>query len=108
MHPVLIKGCFANDLWDVIDSSTYEARLEKTFGLGFFDDLSSLESWSKSHQTHLDIFGGFLMYAKKLKNVLSLRLFHEIYVLEACQQILEYVSYHEETGMLNALQAAKA
>jgi hypothetical protein len=48
------------------------------------------------------------MYAKKLKNVLSLRLFHEIYVLEACQQILEYVSYHEETGMLNALQAAKA
>ncbi|KAF3052840.1 hypothetical protein E8E11_009039 [Didymella keratinophila] len=114
MHPVLIKGmtfprdegksigCYENNLWDVVDSSTYEANLEKTFGLGFFDDLSSLEYWSKSHQTHIDIFGGFLMYAKKLNNVLSLRLFHEIYVLEADQQVFEYVGCHEETGMLNA------
>jgi len=114
MHPVFIKGmallrdegksigCYENNLWDVVDSSTYEAKLEKTFGLGFFDDLSSLEYWSKSHQTHIDIFGGFLMYAKKLNNVLSLRLFHEIYVLEADQQLFEYVGCHEETGMLNA------
>lgn len=114
MHPVLIKGmiflrdqgkslgCYANNLWDVVDSSTYEPNLEKTYGLGFFDDLSSLEYWSKSHQTHIDIFGGFLMYAKKLNNVLSLRLFHEIYVLEVDQQLFEYVGCHEETGMLNA------
>lgn len=116
MHPVLIKGmtflrdegnsigCYANNLWDVIDSSNYEANLEKTYGLGFFDDLSSLEHWSKSHQTHIDIFGGFLMYAKKLHNVLSLRLFHEIYVLKEDQQFFEYVGCHDDTGMLNALQ----
>ncbi|KAH6612047.1 heme-containing dehydratase protein [Boeremia exigua] len=114
MHPVLVKGmtflrdegkeigCYANNLWDVIDSSTYEANLEKTYGLGFFDDLSSLEQWSKSHQTHIDIFGGFLMYAKKLNNVLSLRLFHEIYVLEEKDQSFEYVGCHKDTGMLNA------
>lgn len=118
MHPVLIKGmsflrddgksigCYANNLWDVVDSSTYEASLEKTYGLGFFDDLSSLEHWSKSHQTHIDIFGGFLMYAKKLNNVLSLRLFHEIYVLKEDQQFFEYIGCHGETGMLNALQAS--
>jgi hypothetical protein len=115
MHPVLIKGmtflrdegktigCYANNLWDVIDSSTYGANLEKTYGLGFFDDLSSLEYWSKSHPTHINIFGGFLMYAKKLDNKLSLRLFHEIYVLEERQQFFEYVGCHGETGMLNTL-----
>lgn len=113
MHPVLVKGmeflrdegksigCYANNLWDIVDPSTYEANLEKTFGFGFFDDLSSLERWSKSHQTHIDIFGGFLMYAKKLNNVLSLQLYHEIYVLEKEQQFFEYVGCHDETGMLN-------
>ncbi|CAO2652919.1 Nn.00g023300.m01.CDS01 [Neocucurbitaria sp. VM-36] len=115
MHPVLIEGmnflrdqgreigCYANNLWDVVDTKTHEANLERTFGLGFFDDLKSLESWSKSHQTHINIFGGFLKYAKKLNNVLSLRLFHEIYVLEASQQYFEYIGCHEETGMLNSL-----
>lgn len=119
MHPVLIKGmtflrdegagigCFANNLWDVVDSATYEACLDRTFGLGFFDDLAALERWSKSHQTHLDIFGGFLKYAKKLDNVLSLRLFHEVYVLEEGQQVFEYVGCHDETGMLNSLRGGE-
>lgn len=116
MHPVLIEGmnflrdegreigCYANNLWDVIDLKTHEASLERTFGLGFFDDLKSLECWSKSHQTHINIFGGFLTYAKKLNNVLSLRLFHEIYVLEADQQHFEYIGCHDEMGMLNVLR----
>lgn len=116
MHPVLIKGmdflrdegrkigCYANNLWDVVDSDTYAANKERTFGLGFFDDMKSLEYWSKSHQTHINIFGGFLMYAKKLNNVLSLRLFHEVYVLETAQQNFEYVGCHVETRMLNSLR----
>jgi hypothetical protein len=115
MHPVLIKGmdflrdqghevgCYAMNLWDVIDSEALEANRERTFGLGFFDELGSLEAWSKSHPTHLNIFGGFLVYAKKLDNVLSLRLFHEVYVLKEDQQVFEYVGCHEETGMLNAM-----
>ncbi|KAJ4305010.1 hypothetical protein N0V90_000539 [Kalmusia sp. IMI 367209] len=101
MHPVLIEGmnflrdsgkevgCYVMNLWDVVDSESLEVNRERTFGLGFFDDLASLEFWSKSHQTHINIFGGFLMYAKKLNNVLSLRLFHEIYVLEEGQQFFE-------------------
>ncbi|KAH7379593.1 phenylacetaldoxime dehydratase [Pyrenochaeta sp. MPI-SDFR-AT-0127] len=116
MHPVLIEGmnflrdngheigCYANNLWDVVNPESHKADLEKTFGLGFFDDLKSLEYWSKSHQTHINIFGGFLMYAKKLNNVLSLRLFHEIYVMQANQQFFEYISCHRETSMLNSLE----
>ncbi|KAF2035280.1 hypothetical protein EK21DRAFT_97019 [Setomelanomma holmii] len=102
MHPVLGIGCYANNLWSVVDPETYEDDKERTFGLGFFDDMKSLEYWSKSHQTHINIFGGFLMYAKKLNNVLSLRLFHEVYVLEAEQQELECIGCHEETEMMNA------
>ncbi|KAH7072497.1 heme-containing dehydratase protein [Paraphoma chrysanthemicola] len=114
MHPVLVKGmtflrdegreigCYANNLWDVVDPVSYEADKERTFGLGFFDDMKSLEYWSKSHQTHINIFGGFLMYAKKLNNVLSLRLFHEVYVLEEGQQEFEYIGCHKDTGMLVA------
>ncbi|KAI4643539.1 hypothetical protein J4E93_006549 [Alternaria ventricosa] len=114
MHPVLVEGmrflrdqgrevgCYAMNLWDAVDSTSFEAGRERTFGLGYFDDLASLEHWSKSHQTHINIFGGFLMYAKKLNNVLSLRLFHEVYVLEPDQQFFEYIGCHAETGMMNA------
>ena len=114
MHPVLMEGmrflrdegreigCYAMNLWDVVDSRSFSANRERTFGLGYFDDLASLEYWSKSHQTHINIFGGFLMYAKKLNNVLSLRLFHEVYVLEPNQQFFEYIGCHSETSMMNA------
>jgi hypothetical protein len=115
MHPVLIEGmsflrdegrdigCYAMNLWDVINAK-YEGNQERTFGMGYFEDLASLEYWSKSHQTHINIFGGFLVYAKKLNNVLSLRLFHEIYILKEDQQFFEYVGCHPETGMLGALR----
>jgi hypothetical protein len=114
MHPVLIGGmdflrdkgqdigCYAMNLWDVVDEKC-EANQERTFGLGYFDDLAALEKWSKSHQTHVNIFGGFLVYAKKLKNLISLRLYHEIYVLEGEQQFFEYVGCHGETGMMCAV-----
>jgi hypothetical protein len=118
MHPLLIEGmnflrhegreigCYAMNLWNVVESKTHEANRERTFGLGYFHDLAALEYWSKIHQTHINIFDGFSMYAKKLNNVLSLRLFHEIYVLEESQQFYEYVGCHD-TGMLGALKAGR-
>ena len=115
MHPVLIKGmdflrdkgeevgCFSCRFMDVLDSDTQQPGTEKTFGLAYFDDLSSLEGWSKHHKTHLDIFGRFLQYAKELQNNVSLRLFHEVLVLEPEQQFFEYVGCHSKTGMLASL-----
>ncbi len=78
---------------------------EQTFGLAFFDDLASLESWSKEHQTHLNIFGGFLQYARKLNYKLSLHLYHEVLVLKPEQQFFEYVGCHPKTGMVGGLKA---
>lgn len=117
MHPVLIEGmnflrdqgqeigCYSMNLWDIVDSTTYKADRERTFGLGYFDDLASLEYWSKSHQTHINIFGGFLLYAKKLNFQLSLKLYHEILILEPDQQSYEYINCHEGTGLLNSMGA---
>ncbi|KAL1584807.1 hypothetical protein WHR41_06552 [Cladosporium halotolerans] len=114
MHPVLIKGmeylthqgsetgCFSNRFMEVIDADDASRCMEKTFGLGYFDDIASLEAWSKKHRTHLAIFGRFHQYAKELENNLQLRLFHEVLVLTPEQQDLEYVGCHEDTGMLTA------
>ena len=115
MHPTLVKGmdflrdngseagCYSCRLMDTLDPSSKSTGTERTFGLAYFDELASLEKWSKHHKTHLDIFGGFHRYAKTLKNNISLRLFHEILVLRPEQQLFEYVSCHPETGMLKSL-----
>lgn len=114
MHPVLEAGmnflrdhgnevgCYSCRFMDIIDPATRKADKDRTFGLAYFDELASLEKWSKQHPTHLAIFAGFLKYAAQLNNVITLRLFHEILVLESEQQLFEYVGCHPETGMLVA------
>ncbi|KAK2767534.1 hypothetical protein FQN54_003691 [Arachnomyces sp. PD_36] len=115
MHPVLIEGmnflrdkgvevgCYSCRFMDVVDPVSHKADKDRTFGLAYFDDLSSLEGWSKHHQTHIDIFGGFLKYAKSLDNNVSLRLFHEVLVLKPEQQLFEYIGCHRNSGMLVSL-----
>jgi hypothetical protein len=114
MHPVLIKGmeflrdnpdigCYSCRFMDIVDPATGKADKERTFGLAYFDELASLEKWSKSHKTHLDIFGGFLKYAKRLGSGMTLKLWHEVLVLEPEQQFFEYVGCHGRTGMLGYL-----
>lgn len=114
MHPVLIKGmdflrdhgeevgCYNCRFMDIVSSSPSapKADQDRTFGLAYFDDLASLESWCKDHPTHLAIFGGFFQYAKKLDNKLTLRVFHEVLVLKPEQQFFEYIGCHPGTGML--------
>lgn len=113
MHPVLTKGmhflrdegeevgCIECRFMDVIPKDeTVKEPLDKTFGLAYFDDLASLEGWSKDHQTHKDIFGRFIQYAGELQNNVSLRLFHEVMVLRSDQQMFEYIGCHGSSGML--------
>jgi len=76
-------------------------KSDRTFGLAYFDDLGSLERWCKEHPTHLAIFGGFMRYAEKLQGNVTLKVFHEVMVLEKPeQQLFEYVDCHAGTGML--------
>ena len=115
MHPTLAKGmqylrdngdevgCISCRFMDIVDPVNPQAKKDRTFGLAYFDCLGSLESWSKSHPTHIAIFGEFAKYAKKLGDKMSLRLFHEVLVLEPEQQLFEYINCHRRTGMLNKL-----
>lgn len=115
MHPVLTKGmdflrdhgdevgCYSCRFMEIVDAKPDGAGgTDRTFGLAYFDDLASLERWSREHPTHLAIFGGFGKYAKRLGEQMSLRVFHEVLVLEPEQQLLEYIGCHEGTGMLAA------
>ncbi|KAK4128026.1 phenylacetaldoxime dehydratase [Parathielavia appendiculata] len=111
MHPVLIKGmnflrdqgdqvgCYSCRFMEIVDPVTTKADNDRTFGLAYFDDLGSLERWCREHPTHLAIFGGFHQYARKLNNNVTLRVFHEVMVLEPEQQLFEYVACHPGTGM---------
>jgi hypothetical protein len=117
MHPVLIKGmtflrdegdevgCIDCRFMDVVqkDEKNVSEPTDKTFGLAYFHQLEDLEGWSKGHKTHLDIFGRFMQYAGELQGNVSLRLFHEVMVLEPGQQFFEYVGCHDGTGMLASL-----
>ena len=99
-------GCFSCRFMEIVDPVTGKAEgggTDRTFGLAYFDNLTSLERWSKSHKTHLAIFGEFARYAKRLGDKMSLRLFHEVLVLEEEQQFFEYIGCHEGTGMLRSL-----
>ncbi|WYZ38479.1 hypothetical protein EsH8_III_000393 [Colletotrichum jinshuiense] len=115
MQPPLVKGmeylrdhgdetgCFSCRFMEIVDPVTAEGGTERTFGLAYFDNLASLERWSKEHRTHLAIFAEFAKYAKRLGDQMSLRLFHEVLVLEPDQQVFEYVGCHRGTGMLASL-----
>ncbi|KAK3373675.1 heme-containing dehydratase protein [Lasiosphaeria ovina] len=113
MHPVLTRGmdflrdhgeevgCYSCRFSEVVDPKTAKPDgIDRTFGLAYFDELASLEKWCKEHPTHLAIFGGFFQYAKKLGNNVTLRVFHEVMVLQPEQQYFEYVGCHPSTGML--------
>lgn len=115
MHPVLTKGmdflrdhgdevgCYSCRFMEIVDWKPEGAgRTDRTFGLAYFDDLASLERWSREHPTHLAIFGGFGKYAKRMGEDMTLRVFHEVLVLEPEQQVFEYIGCHEGTGMLAA------
>ncbi|KAF4120340.1 phenylacetaldoxime dehydratase [Geosmithia morbida] len=96
-------GCYSNRFMDIVGPMG-ETGTDRSFGLGYFDCLASLEAWSKSHSTHVNIFAVFMAYVKEMDNNLSLRLYHEVSVLEPSQQLFEYVSCHSNTGMLSSIR----
>ena len=57
--------------------------LESTSFVGWFQDLKSLEDWSRTHPTHLAIFNSFLAMAADLGFKIDLRLWHEVAVIPA-------------------------
>lgn len=92
-------GCCSCRLMQVLDASS-GIPLEKSFGLAHFEDLAQLETWARTHPTHLAIFGRFMRYTQALEFQVALRLYHEVAVIPANAQWFEYINCHGQTGLL--------
>ena len=95
-------GCYANRLMQNVDADG--RPLDRAFGLSYWRSLGDLETWAEHHPTHIAIFGGFMEMAQALKGQFDLRLFHEVCVVRADEQLLEYIGCHPATGMMAAVE----
>ncbi|MCC7250376.1 phenylacetaldoxime dehydratase family protein [Hyphomicrobium sp.] len=89
-------GCYSNRYVEITDA---EGRpIDKSFGVSHWRSLADMERWAESHPTHLKIFMTFVELAQ---NVPSLRLYHEVSVLDAAAQTYEYINCHPGTGLMH-------
>jgi len=93
-----VTGCYSCRYADVLDASA--RPLDKRFGLAWFRSLHDLERWSESHPTHLAIFNTFMEMVQELNGQLTTQFYHEVSVLAASEQRLEYLNCHPSTGLL--------
>lgn len=92
-------GCYSNRLMRLAQDGQ---MIDKTYGHSWWHSLRELEHWSRSHQTHLKIFGTFGQFIREFQGSRGLRLYHEVSVLNADQLRFEYLGCHDRTGLLNA------
>lgn len=97
-------GCYGNRYVAVVDDDG--AEVSKSYGTSWWHSLAELEKWSKSHPTHLKIFGTFGQYVHEFGGAVGLRLYHEVTVVAADQARFEYLGCHPRTGLLNAMPPA--
>ncbi|QDG93896.1 phenylacetaldoxime dehydratase family protein (plasmid) [Rhizobium sp. NIBRBAC000502774] len=88
-------GCYSNRYVQYIDLDGN--FLEKSYNIGHWRSLDLLERWAESHPTHLRIFVTFFRVAAGLS---KLRLYHEVSIFDARNQLFEYINCHPQTGMI--------
>jgi len=88
-------GCYSNRFVRYIDLNGNFLNL--SYNIGHWRSLEKLERWAESHPTHLRIFVTFFRVATSLS---KLRLYHEVSVSDAKNQVFEYINCHPDTGML--------
>ncbi len=96
----LAIGCYANRYMRVVDRDGRDT--DKSFGMSWWTNLAALERWAESHPTHVAIFGAAMKYLSTLGPAAKLRLYHEVTVATASEQLFEYRNCHDRTGMLRA------
>lgn len=94
-------NCYATRY--IKDLSLKGEDIRRSCGLAYFRTMKDLEEWAEHHPTHLEIFNTFLSIAPKYGPDLQLRLWHEVSVLPAGNQLAEYVNCRDGTGLLSAL-----
>ena len=93
-------GCFANR-YAVVETADGRPT-EKSYGMSWWRSLAALERWAESHPTHVAIFGAAMKYLSTLGPAAKLKLYHEVTVARADEQLFEYLGCHDRTGLLRA------
>ena len=95
-------GCVSCRFFEETDSDG--AGNGRTFGHAYFGSMGQLEAWAESHPTHEAIFGEFLKFAEEFGADMQLRLWHEVFVLDAADRHrFEYRNCHPRTGLLSLI-----
>jgi aldoxime dehydratase len=93
-------GCYANRYMRVLDD--HGDPVDKSFGMSWWHSLADLDRWAKDHPTHKAIFGQAMKYLSTMGPAARLRLYHEVTVAAAEDQLFEYLGCHPRTGPLRA------
>jgi aldoxime dehydratase len=93
-------GCYFNRY--MVHVNGEGIPIEKSFGMSCWKSLEHLERWAESHPTHIAIFGTFMRVVQEMNFDLRLRLYHEVSVARADEQVFEYINCHPKTGLLRA------
>lgn len=91
-------GCLSNRYLRVLDDNF--APTDRSYGLSWWQSLAHMEAWAEQHPTHLKIFGAFMGMLQAIAAPPSLRLYHEVSVLQAGDVHFEYLNCHPGTGLL--------
>lgn len=75
------------------------AHRKETCGAGFFTSLEHLETWAKSHRSHLAIYKGAMLHFKTFGDNRKFRTWHEVSVLREGDAQFEYVNCVPQTGV---------
>jgi aldoxime dehydratase len=85
------------------DISLDGSDTNRSCGIAYFRTMKDLEGWSEHHPSHLKIFNTFLSIAPKYGPDLQLRLWHEVSVLPAGNQVAEYVNCRKGSGFMGGI-----
>lgn len=85
-------------------ASTPPAKRKETCAAGFFTSLAKLESWAKTHKSHLAIYNGAMRHAKIFGDDRLFRTWHEVGVLKEGEGRFEYVNCTGGTGVIRSLR----
>jgi aldoxime dehydratase len=90
-------GCLSVRVMSNVNASG-EERAE-TSTLAYFLSLGHMERWSKSHETHLDIYRHAIAMNRKFGAKREVITWHEVFVLTGSNRF-EYINCHDSTGIL--------
>ncbi|CAG9984447.1 unnamed protein product [Clonostachys byssicola] len=76
---------------------------KETCGAGFFTSLEALETWAKTHRSHLAIYRGALSHYKAFEGRRELRTWHEVSVLRSGDAKFEYLNCVSKTGVIQSV-----